>query len=131
MYKNDIYEQTMTNTLGIIEFEVMGAQTDVRPTLRETVHEATGSMEIAKHQFPKHSLPIEFLCSWSMNDRNTQTIANAVARINFQVMRVRIDVRISVGVKFSQGQEKQENTGEGAEAHEQRDKCKRRRPDLW
>ena len=60
----------MTNTLGIIEFEVMGAQTDVRPTLRETVHEATGNMEIAKRQILKHSFPIEFLCSWSIDDSN-------------------------------------------------------------
>ncbi len=58
----------MTNALGIIEFEVMEAKTDVRPSLRETVHEATGSMEIAKCHILKHSLPIEFLCSWSMDD---------------------------------------------------------------
>jgi hypothetical protein len=60
----------MTNAPGFIEFEVMGAQTDVRSTLRETVHEATENMEIAKRQILKHSFPIEFLCSWSMNDSN-------------------------------------------------------------
>ncbi len=130
VYKNDIYEQTMTNAPGFIEFEVMGAQTDVRSTLRETVHEATENMEIAKRQILKHSFPIEFLCSWSMNDSNAQTIANAVARINFQVMRVRTGVRISVGVKFSQGQGKQANTGEDAEAHDQRRKRIYRKPDL-
>jgi hypothetical protein len=38
VYKNDMHEYTMTNSLGIIEFEVMGPKTDVRPSLRETVH---------------------------------------------------------------------------------------------
>jgi hypothetical protein len=60
----------MTNALGIIEFEVMGTQTDVRPLLRETVHKATRSIEIAKRQILKHSLSIEFSCSWSIDDRN-------------------------------------------------------------
>ena len=60
----------MTNALGIIELNIMGPTNDVRLSLRETVHEATGSMRIAKRQIIKHSLTIEFLCSWSINDRN-------------------------------------------------------------
>ncbi len=59
----------MTNALGIIELNIMGAKTDVRLSLRETLHKATVSMEIAKRKILKHSFPIEFSCSWSMNDR--------------------------------------------------------------
>jgi hypothetical protein len=45
-------------------------------------------------------------------------------------MRVRTGVKISVGVKFSQGQEKEANTGEGTEVHDKREKCMCRNPCL-